>query len=84
MGRVLNDIFDDSDPTDLHKKILIPLLYYGMMRINKENILKKKDIRLDTTEDINVNFPYTTTRSTKGYSFKIPSWIKPSFALYLQ
>ena len=30
-----------------------------------------------------VDFPYPTKRSTRGYSFKIPSWLKPTFELYL-
>ena len=33
-------------------------------------------------DDIEVNFPYPTKRSTRGYSSKVPPWLKPTFELY--
>ena len=67
MGRILNDMFDDDDPKDLYKQIVISLLYYEMMHINKVTILEKIDIKLNMTEDADVNLPaYTTKYSTKG------------------
>ena len=83
MGRSLNDQFNDDDPKDLGKKVAISLFYYGLMRINEVKQLTLKDVKLNMTDDIEVDFPYTTKRSTRGYSFKVPSWLKPTFQIYL-
>ena len=37
------------------------------------------DVKLDKTENVEVDIPHPTERSAKGFSFTIPSWLKPSF-----
>ena len=41
-----------------------------------------KDANLDVTDNVEINFPHKTKRAAKGFSFTIPSWLKPSFSKY--
>ena len=38
---------------------------------------------MDASGDIEVDFPYATKRSARGFSFKVPGWLKPSFVKYI-
>ena len=66
--KALKEFYDDSNPKDLANKISVSLAYYGLLRLEEVITLKKKDIVLDLTDDIEVNYPYSTKRSAKGFS----------------
>ena len=70
---------DDNKPEELKEKIVMALLYYGLLRSSEVLQLNFNDINLNLTENIEVNFPYLSKRSTRRFSFTIPSWLKPSF-----
>ena len=80
--KALKEFYNDNDPRELVNKISVCLAYYGLLRLEEVISLQKKDIVLDLTDDIEVNYPYSTKRSVKGFSFKVPGWLKPTFALY--
>ena len=83
MKKVLMEMYNEDDPQDLLEKITVSLMYYGLLRGGEVLQIEKKDVRLDLTEDIEVDFPYKTKRSAKGFSFKLPRWLKDCFAKYL-
>ena len=83
MGRVLGNTFSYNNPKDLHMNIAISLLYYSMMIIKKVKLLQQKGIRLDMTSDVEVDFLYHTKCSTKGSSFRLLSWLKSTFDMYM-
>ena len=57
MNRVLSDFYDDENPKDLSNKLSVCLAYYGLLRLEEVIGLQKKDIVLDLTEDVEVNYP---------------------------
>ena len=64
-------MFDDENPRELVFKLMVALAYYGLLR--KEEILgiNLKDVRLDLSDDIEVDYPYKCKRSPKGFSFTV-------------
>ena len=83
MKRVLYDFYDESDPKQLVSKVAVALLYYGLLRRCESLQIQLMDIEMGLTDDIDVNFPYKTKRSARGFSFKVPEWLKPTFRKYV-
>ena len=77
------DAFGVSLVKELDDKITVSLLYYGLLQKTESMTLQVKNISLNTTEDTDVEYPYATKRIVQGFSSKIPTWLKPSFELYL-
>ena len=77
------DAFGVSLVKELDDKITVSLLYYGLLQKTEPMTLQVKDISLSTTEEMYVGYPYATKRIAQGFSSKIPTWLKPSFELYL-
>ena len=80
--QLLAEYLDGDKPEELEKKIAIALLYYGLLRYSEVLAINENDVRLDLTENIEVNIPHYSKRSEKGFSFTLPAWIKPSFEKY--
>lgn len=81
MKSVFTDFYgDDDDPKQLVDKIATSLKYYGILRRGESICLQLKDIQVDESEDIEIDYPYATKRSARGFS---PDWLKPSFVKYI-
>ena len=81
--RAVKDMYNDENPKDLVNKLAVCLAYYGLLRLEEVLKVTRKDVQLDLTEDIEVDFPYSTKHSLKDCSFKLPGWLKPLFERYL-
>ena len=58
-------MYDDDNPQDVHRKLAVVLLYYGLLRVSEVKTIQLKDVRLDLTENVEVDYPYATKRSAK-------------------
>jgi hypothetical protein len=56
MKKVLIEMYNKDDPQDLLEKITVSLMYYGLLRGGEVLHIGKKDVRLDLTEEIEVDF----------------------------
>ena len=83
MDRVFKDMYDESDPKQLASKVAVALMYYGLLRRNESVRIQLKDVQLALSDDVDIDFPYETKRRAKGFSFKIPESLKPTFKKYL-
>ena len=83
MQKILEEMFDEEKPKELVRKIMVALAYFGLLR--KEEILGIciKDVRLDLSENIEVDYPYPSKRNPKGFSFTLPGWLKPTLQKYI-
>ena len=79
----LQNFYDEANNKDVVNKIAILLAYYGLLRLEEVIGIQKKDVRLDITTDVEVDYPYGTKRSAEGFSFKVPGLFKPLFQLYM-
>ena len=77
-------MYDDNNPRDLVNEIAVSLAYYGLLLLSEVIGITKKDINLDMTDDVEIDYPYETKCSAKGFSFKVPEWIKGFFRKYLE
>ena len=56
--RVLIEIYNEDDPQDLLEKVTANLMYHRLLRRGEVLQIENKDVRLDLTENIEVDFPY--------------------------
>ena len=76
-------MYDDEDPKQLQQKSAVAFLYYGLLRKCESIKVQVNDVFFNHGNHIEVNYPYHTKRQARGFSFKIPGWLKPSFSKYL-
>ena len=81
---LVKDLLDEEIPVDLLHKVIILLMYYGLL--HPEEVLKimKEDINMESNENyIEINFPYSSKTQLNGFSYLIPGQFKPTFHKYL-
>ena len=82
MKLVLSTMYDDNNPKDLADKIAVSLLYYGLLRKTESITIELKDVKVNS-DVVDINYPYPTKRTARGFSFKIPSFLVKTFELYI-
>ena len=66
---LVKDLLDEEIPVDLLHKVIILLMYYGLLY--PEGVLKimKEDINMESNENyIEINFPYSSKTQLNGFS----------------
>ena len=67
---------DDDDLSELLEKIVISLLFYGMLRQNEVLLLQTKDIVAKDDGEVVVKFPYATKTRDDGFEYFVPKKLR--------
>ena len=81
MDHGMSTLFDDNKPKDLMFKVGIAIMCYGVLRKKEILCIQIKDVTINVI--INVEFPCSTKRRRKGFRFKIPEKLVPTFEKYI-
>ena len=74
-------LFNDNVPRNLILKVRISIMYYGLLCYNEILFIEIKDVVVQ--EVMCIDYLCTTKRHTKGFYFKAPEWLVPSFETYI-